>query len=68
MASTDSDAEDAITKDEITGAASAPPVTETGISHGTKRNACKFCLVLSCLASPSCLLTTSLSPLIVLSN
>lgn len=50
MASTDSDAEDAITKDEITGAASAPPVTETGISHGTKRNACKSCLVLSCLA------------------
>ncbi|RYP20416.1 hypothetical protein DL765_002792 [Monosporascus sp. GIB2] len=39
MSSTESDAEDAITKDEIEGSAPAPPAAAAGVSQGTKRNA-----------------------------
>ncbi len=41
MSSTESDPEDATTKEEITGAAPAPEPSSTGVSRGTKRNACK---------------------------
>ncbi|KAI1390746.1 HIT-like protein [Hypoxylon trugodes] len=44
MPATDSDPEDAITKEEIAGTASTPTDgTSTGVSQGTKRNACKQC-------------------------
>ncbi|RYP25613.1 hypothetical protein DL767_008324 [Monosporascus sp. MG133] len=39
MSATESDAEDAITKDEIEGSAPAPPAAAAGVSQGTKRNA-----------------------------
>lgn len=44
---TKSDVEEAITKDEIVGSASAPsppagPNTGSRMSQGTKRNACEF--------------------------
>ncbi|KAI0914039.1 HIT domain-containing protein [Ustulina deusta] len=39
MSSTESDPEDATTKEEITGAAPAPEPSSTGVSRGTKRNA-----------------------------
>ncbi|XXH00097.1 hypothetical protein Hte_006439 [Hypoxylon texense] len=39
MASTDSDPEDAITKEEIAGTAPAPAPETAGVSQGTKRNA-----------------------------
>ncbi|CAJ2507658.1 Uu.00g088440.m01.CDS01 [Anthostomella pinea] len=39
MPATDSDGEDAITKEEITGTAPAPAATAAGVSQGTKRNA-----------------------------
>lgn len=41
MALTDSDPEDAITKEEIAGTAPAPETGAAGVSQGTKRNACK---------------------------
>ncbi|KAI0407443.1 HIT domain-containing protein [Xylaria palmicola] len=39
MSSTESDPEDAITKEEITGAATAPEPSASGVSQATKRNA-----------------------------
>ncbi|RYC56503.1 hypothetical protein CHU98_g9707 [Xylaria longipes] len=39
MSATESDPEDAITKEEITGAAAAPEPSSAGVSRGTKRNA-----------------------------
>ncbi|RYP56863.1 hypothetical protein DL771_011567 [Monosporascus sp. 5C6A] len=39
MSTTESDAEDAITKDEIESSAPAPPAAAAGVSQGTKRNA-----------------------------
>ncbi|KAI1312774.1 HIT domain-containing protein [Xylaria venustula] len=39
MSSTESDPEDAITKEEIAGTAAAPEPSSAGVSRGTKRNA-----------------------------
>ncbi|KAI8625323.1 HIT domain-containing protein [Xylariaceae sp. FL1651] len=39
MSTTESDSEDAITKEEIAGAAPAPDASSAGVSSGTKRNA-----------------------------
>ncbi|RYP90215.1 hypothetical protein DL770_003678 [Monosporascus sp. CRB-9-2] len=39
MSTAESDAEDAITKDEIESSAPAPPAAAAGVSQGTKRNA-----------------------------
>ncbi|RYO89289.1 hypothetical protein DL766_000926 [Monosporascus sp. MC13-8B] len=41
MSTTESDAEDATTKDEIEGSAPVPPAAAAGVSQGTKRNACE---------------------------
>lgn len=43
MSSTESDPEDAITKEEIAGTAPTPAHgAAAGVSQGTKRNACKW--------------------------
>ncbi|KAH8167805.1 hypothetical protein CIB48_g429 [Xylaria polymorpha] len=39
MSATESDPEDAVTKEEITGTAAAPEPSSAGVSRGTKRNA-----------------------------